>query len=219
MKRIVLASTSGTVAVSERADEMPDENCAGAASRSSRAGPTTPASSTRRRPRAAPAATRSSSSRVNPSLLLGPGRRSPVLDPRRAAVPRPRDPDDAAGRPQLRRRARRRGVAAARRWSAGAPGERYLLGGYNWTFAEFFGRLERADQGPGAACCEARGNAAAAGAAHAQAALYKATGDASPPVEPASVEMAQHFWYFDSTKVRASWASSRATRPTRSSTP
>ena len=31
----------------------------------------------------------------------------------------------------------------------GRPGERYLLGGHNWTFAEFFGRLERLTKVPG----------------------------------------------------------------------
>ena len=82
----------------------------------------------------------------------------------------------------------------------GTPGERYLVGGYNWTFAELFGRLERLTKVAGAARSRSRGDAAAAGDA-------RAGGDVPPlgphasPVEPQSVEMAEYFWYFDSGKA------------------
>jgi nucleoside-diphosphate-sugar epimerase len=39
-------------------------------------------------------------------------------------------------------------------------------------------------------------------AAQAQSALFKAVGRSSP-IEPASVDMATYFWYFDSTKAQS----------------
>jgi dihydroflavonol-4-reductase len=80
----------------------------------------------------------------------------------------------------------------------GTPGERYLVGGYNWTFAEFLGRLERLTKVPGP-MIKARGKLPLL-ATRAQAAMYRHWGR-TPPLEPQSVEMSEYFWYFDSGKA------------------
>ena len=56
----------------------------------------------------------------------------------------------------------------------GTPGERYLVGAYNWTFAEFLGRLERLTKVPGP-MLKARGKLPLL-ATRAQAAMYRAGG-------------------------------------------
>ena len=137
-RRMVLASTSGTIGVSKD-EEILDETRAATPRRSSPAGRTTPRRSTR-------SGSRSSTAQrlgievvaVNPSLLLGPGDRrlSSTGDVRKFLKRQiPTIPDgginfvdarDAAARD--RERARRTGRA----------GERYLLGGPNWTMKEFF---------------------------------------------------------------------------------
>jgi dihydroflavonol-4-reductase len=82
----------------------------------------------------------------------------------------------------------------------GRPGERYLLGGHNMTFAEYFDRIERASK-------EYHPRLKAHSrwpvlAAKLQSALFKAAGRTSP-IEPASVDMASYFWYFDSAKAKS----------------
>ena len=79
---------------------------------------------------------------VNPSLLLGPGddrlsSTRPVLQflAREIAMV----PPGGLNFVDVRDVAALLPVAMER----GTPGERYLVGGYNWTFDEFFGRLER----------------------------------------------------------------------------
>jgi Nucleoside-diphosphate-sugar epimerases len=81
----------------------------------------------------------------------------------------------------------------------GRPGERYLLGGHNMTFAEYFDRMERLSK-------EYSPRLKLPGdwphlAARAQAAIFKALGR-TPPIEPAAAEMAKYFWYFDGEKAR-----------------
>jgi dihydroflavonol-4-reductase len=134
---------------------------------------------------------------VNPSLLLGPGdeRQSstgdvkkflrqeiPIVPPGGLSFVDARDAAAAT-------------VAAMER---GRPGERYLLGGPNWTFAEFFGRLERTSKVRGP-----RLRLPAQLAAHAAGFLehaYKAV-DRRAPVDKVSVEMSQVYWYCDSSKA------------------
>ncbi|HVX98077.1 MAG TPA: NAD-dependent epimerase, partial [Polyangia bacterium] len=69
---------------------------------------------------------------------------------------------------------------------------------YNLTFAEFFGRLERLTK-VAAPLLRSRGPLPLL-ATRAQAALYRHWGR-RVPVEPQSVEMAEHFWYFDAGKA------------------
>ncbi len=111
VSRIVMASTSGTVACPAARTTSPTRRRR-RRSTSSGAGATTRASSIRKRRRARACGDKVELVTVNPSLLLGPGRRSPQLDAPRPAVPGPRDPADAGGRAERGRRARRRGAAA-----------------------------------------------------------------------------------------------------------
>ena len=86
-------------------------------------------------------------------------------------------------------------VAAMKR---GRHGERYLLGGPNWSFSEFFGRLERIS-GVAAPRLALPARVATTGARWLSN-FYKQW-DAAPPVEPGEVEMAEHFWYLDARQA------------------
>lgn len=196
-KRIVVASTSGTVAVSEREDELPDETSPA------------PVDIIARWPYYASKLYQEEAARhacggalelvlVNPSLLLGPG------DDRLSST---RDVLSFLARdiqmtpPGGLNFVDARDVAAIlpAAMERGRAGERYLLGGYNWTFAEFFGRLERLTKVAGPVL-KAPWKLALLGA-QAQAALYRKLGR-TPPVEVESVEMARYYWYFESAKAR-----------------
>jgi dihydroflavonol-4-reductase len=196
-KRLVMASTSGTVAVSERADELPDETSPA------------PVDIIARWPYYASKLYQEEAARhacgsalelvmVNPSLLLGPGddRLSSTRDVLSFLAR-----DIAMTPPGGLNFVDVRDVAAVlpAAMERGRPGERYLLGGYNWTFAEFFGRLERLTKVAGP-MLKARGKWTVL-AAHAQAAVYRKLGR-TPPVDPESVEMSRYFWYFESTRAR-----------------
>jgi dihydroflavonol-4-reductase len=134
---------------------------------------------------------------VNPSLLLGPGdtrgsstgdvkkflrREIPIVPSGGVNFVDARDAADAT-------------VAALER---GRPGERYLLGGPNWTFEEFFGRLERASKvrAPRLKVPDRMARAATTLFQHAFEAFHK-----EPPVDRISVEMSQHYWWCDSGKA------------------
>ena len=134
---------------------------------------------------------------VNPSLLLGPGdrrgsstgdvlkflrRQIPVVPPGGINFVDARDAAEAT-------------VAAM---EGGRSGHRYLLGGPNWTLAEFFGRLERVSKvrGPWLRVPAPMAKAGATLMEHLFRALEK-----EPPVDPVSVEMGQVYWYCDSTKA------------------
>lgn len=80
----------------------------------------------------------------------------------------------------------------------GAHGERYLLGASNWTFEKFFGRLERLTKI--AAPRFSLPSKLAVTGAQVVHALYKHW-KLAPPVQPAEVEMAEYFWYLDSSKA------------------
>ncbi len=191
-----MSSTSGTVAVSRRADEMPDESSP------------TPMEIVARWPYYASkvyqeeAARRACGDRVelvmvNPSLLLGPG--DDRLSSTRVVLQfLAREiamvPPGGLNFVDVRDVAALLPVAMER----GTAGERYLVGGHNWTFAEFFGRLERLTKVSGPVL-KARGKLPLL-ATRAQAAMYRHWGR-KPPLEPQSVEMSEYFWYFDSGKA------------------
>lgn len=80
----------------------------------------------------------------------------------------------------------------------GRHGERYLLGAANWTFAEFFGRLERLT-GVSAPMLKVPKSVAVFGANFIDS-IYK-NFNKSAPFEASEVEMGEHFWYFDSSKA------------------
>jgi dihydroflavonol-4-reductase len=134
---------------------------------------------------------------VNPSLLLGPGdaRQSSTGDVRRFLEGRlPVIPHGGLSFVDVRDAAAST-VAAIER---GRPGERYLLGGPNWTCADFFGKIGRvAHTRP---LRIALPEVVQTRAAAAWEAVVRAAGR-RPDLDRASVEMGQLFWYCDSTKA------------------
>ena len=138
---------------------------------------------------------------VNPSLLLGPGdrrqsstgdvlrflrRQIPVIPSGGISFVDARDAATAT-------------VAAMER---GRPGRRYLLGGPNWTAREFLGRLERASKVSGPVLrLPHRLRGAASFGAGMIGEVFKRL-DRDSPIDEASVEMGQLFWYCDSTRAR-----------------
>jgi nucleoside-diphosphate-sugar epimerase len=194
--RIVVASTSGTVAVSRRADDVADEETPA------------PVDIISRWPYYASKLYQEEAARracgdkvelvtVNPSLLLGPG--DDRLSSTRPIV-------QFLGREIQLMPAGGLNIVDARDVAAvlpvamarGTAGARYLLGAVNWTFAEFFGRLERLTKiaGPKLKVSGTFPHLAA----RAQAALFEKLGR-KVPVDPESVEMAQYYWYLDAGKA------------------
>lgn len=196
VRRIVMASTSGTIAVSRREDDVADE------------GVPTPIDLISRWPYYASKHYQEQTARracrdkvelvtVNPSLLLGPG--DDRLSSTRFIVQFiARDialmPAGGVNLVDARDVAALLPVAMAR----GTAGDRYLVGAVNWSFADLFGRLERLTKVP-APKLKVKGDFQHL-ASRAQAALFKGLGR-KVPVEPTSVEMAQYFWYFDAGKA------------------
>lgn len=76
--------------------------------------------------------------------------------------------------------------------------EKYLLGAANWSFVEFFRRLERLT-GVSAPVLQLPKKVAVTGAQFVDT-IFKNWKWASP-VEPKAIEMAEHFWYLDSSKA------------------
>ncbi|ACY15751.1 NAD-dependent epimerase/dehydratase family protein [Haliangium ochraceum] len=139
---------------------------------------------------------------INPSLLLGPGdrRMSSTTDVVRFLRGQVRViPEGGVNFVDVRDAAQAM-VAAL---SAGRAGERYLLGGPNLTVAEFFGRLSRAAKlpPPRIHLPEAIGKVARFGASLIEHA-YRSRGYGEPPVDRISLEMAQHYWWLDASKAQ-----------------
>ena len=80
----------------------------------------------------------------------------------------------------------------------GTHREKYLLGAANWSFAEFFRRLERLT-GVSAPVLKVPKTVAVAGAGLINS-FYR-NWNWKSPVQPEEVEQAEHFWYFDSSKA------------------
>lgn len=197
VKSIVLASTSGTIAVTEDGELLPDETYS------------PPFEIIARWPYYASKAYQEMAALerfngkglrlviMNPSLLLGPGDErlsstKVVLDfmaRKISAVPNGGvsfvDVRDAA-------KAFRMGM------KKGRHGERYLLGSANWTFARFFGRLERLTK-ISAPKLALPSKFIVAGSQILDS-LFKQWNFASP-VEPGAIEMAQYFWYLNCAKA------------------
>ena len=139
---------------------------------------------------------------VNPSLLLGPGdeRQSSTGDVKKFLRQQiPIVPPGGVNFVDARDAA----AATVAAMDKGRAGERYLLGGPNWSCAEFFGRLSRASKvrGPRLRLPDKLTLGATTLLEHAYKALNK-----QAPVDRISVEMSQVYWYCDSTRRRsASW--------------
>jgi dihydroflavonol-4-reductase len=198
VRRLVLASTSGTVGISEDENFVANEESP------------TPLPLIQRFPYyrsklfAEEEALAASSAElevvsVNPSLLLGPGDvfGSSTEDVRNfleGAVPAA----PAGGLSFVDARDAAVGMVLA--MEKGQTGRRYLLGAANMTVRAFFGRLARLSDRPAPRLQMPR-NLQVARAAHAifEKAL-KAVGG-TPSVDAVSVEMGQLFWYIDSTRA------------------
>lgn len=134
---------------------------------------------------------------LNPSLLLGPdderlSSTKPVLDFLARKIPY--SPSGGLNFVD----ARDAGAAFISALEKGKHQEKYLLGAANMTFEQFFGRLERLS-GISAPMLKVPKKLAMAGSSIISS-LYKNWGKASP-VAPNEVEQAEYFWYFDSSKA------------------
>ncbi|MBA3393031.1 MAG: NAD-dependent epimerase/dehydratase family protein [Deltaproteobacteria bacterium] len=134
---------------------------------------------------------------VNPSLLLGPGdRRLSSTGDVRKFIKRqiPVVPTGGINFVDARDAA----LATANALTAGRPGQRYLLGGPNWTMKEFFARLGRvANVAPPRLKLPAKLNRWGATLVEE---LWRHRGK-EPPVDRISVEMSEHYWWIDSSKA------------------
>jgi dihydroflavonol-4-reductase len=134
---------------------------------------------------------------VNPSLLLGPGDRrlSSTGDVRKFLKRQiPTIPDGGISFVDARDAA----AATASALDRGRPGQRYLLGGPNWTTKEFFARLGRiAHVAPPR--LKLPSSVSKWGASVVEE-LYRWRGK-EPPVDRISVEMAEHYWWIDSSRA------------------
>lgn len=133
---------------------------------------------------------------MNPSLLLGPdderlSSTKPVLDFLGRKIPY--CPSGGLNFVDARDAA----AAFISVLDKGKHQEKYLLGAANMTFAQFFGRLERLS-GVTPPAVKVPKKLAMAGTSIISS-VYKNWGRTSP-VAPNEVEQAEHFWYFDSAK-------------------
>ena len=136
---------------------------------------------------------------VNPSLLLGPGdtRESSTGDIRRflqRAIPA--IPGGGIAFVDVRDAAQ--GMALA--FERGRAGERYILNAKNMTLAAFFQRLERIAGVKAPALRMPRSRPLAIGVNRLFSKAVRAIGG-EPPVDEVSVEMAQYFWYCSAAKA------------------
>jgi len=195
---IVLASSSGTIAVTEKGDVVPDETYP------------PPLDIIARWPYYASKAYQEMAALerfngkglrlviMNPSLLLGPGddrlsSTKVILDfmaKKISAVP-----NGGLNFVDVRDTAQAFRVAMQK----GRHSERYLLGAVNWTFVKFFDRLERLTKV--ASPRLAFPSKFAVTSAHVIDSLFRQWNLASP-LEADTIEMAEYFWYFKHDKAR-----------------
>jgi len=134
---------------------------------------------------------------MNPSLLLGPdderlSSTKPVLDFLGRKIPY--SPSGGLNFVDARDAA----AAFIAALEKGRHQEKYLLGAANMTFEQFFGRLARLS-GVSAPMLKVPKRLAMAGSSMISS-IYKNWGKTSP-VMPNEVEQAEYFWYFDSAKA------------------
>lgn len=134
---------------------------------------------------------------MNPSLLLGPdderlSSTKPILDFLARKIPY--TPSGGLNFVDARDAA----AAFIAALEKGNHQEKYLLGAANMTFEQFFGRLERLSD-VAAPALKVPKKLAMAGSSMISS-IYKHWGKASP-VAPNEVEQAEYFWYFDSSKA------------------
>ncbi|MFP6683231.1 MAG: NAD-dependent epimerase/dehydratase family protein [Polyangiaceae bacterium] len=199
IKRAVVASTSGVVAVSSDPDELRDEEA------------DTPMAEIARWPyyRSKLFAERAAFDRndpqfeviaVNPSLLLGPGDlRNSSTDDIRLFLERKIPFCPAGGIAFVD--ARDAAAALILAMEKGKAGERYLVNAANMTVQAFFGRLERISGVKAPPFRLPRTSATIAGVSASLLGKAAKLFSMEPPLDKISAEMSQFYWYCDSTKA------------------
>jgi dihydroflavonol-4-reductase len=197
VRRIVLASSSGTIAVTEDGFEIPNEDWP------------TPIEIIAKFPYYSSKLYQEKTARaickdrlqlviVNPSLLLGPGddRLSSTQDVLKFLAG-----DIPATPPGGINFVDARDVAPAlyQAMQRGLPGHRYLLGGPNWTLERFFAHLERVSK-VSAPRFKVPAKLHTVSSKLVEG-IYKTLGK-TPPIEPISMEMSRYYWYADSSKAK-----------------
>ncbi len=199
VRRVVFASTSGTIAIGTDPKAVPDETCPDPLEHIAK----WPYYRSKRyaEMEALEANTPPDFEVVvvNPSLLLGPGdlHASSTGDVRRfldgelLATPRGGmsivDVRDAA-------------TAMVAAMERGRAGQRYLLGGANLSVEAFVGRLSRVTGVPAPVLKLPKSRDIAVSLTELFSGAVRAIGGGAP-VDSVSVDMAQHYWYCDSTKA------------------
>lgn len=197
VKSMVLASSSGTIAVTKDGDLVPDESYPPPLEIISR----WPYYASKTYQEVAALEVFQGNGRrlviMNPSLLLGPGddrlsSTKVILDfmaRKISAVP-----SGGLSFVDVRDAAQAFRVAMKK----GRHGERYLMGAANWNFERFFGRLSRLTKVSAPKLALPTGLMVKG--SRIVDALFKKW-DLASPVEPGAIEMAQYFWYLNSGKA------------------
>jgi dihydroflavonol-4-reductase len=218
VRRVVVASTSGTMAVSEDAEHVATEDDETGAARAARLASRWPYYRSKifaeRAALERNHASRSNGARtashegtgdafevlcVNPSLLLGPGdlRGSSTEDVRLLLEGKvPAVPAGGLSFVDVRDAAEAMILAMEK----GRPGERYLVGACNLTVRDFLERLARI-AGVKAPWIPLPSSRQLAGAGARWLEAMSSRVGLSAPVDAVSIEMAQCFWYVDASKA------------------
>jgi dihydroflavonol-4-reductase len=137
---------------------------------------------------------------VNPSLLLGPGdAHNSSTDDVRLFLERKVQAVPAGGMSFVDARDAAGAMVSAMR--RGRAGERYLVGGCNCTIREFFGRLERVSGVKAPWIPMPKSPEIAKQAVRLMDRLVDRIGG-TPVVNAQSVDIAQHYWYVDWSKAK-----------------
>ena len=199
IKRVVVASTSGTLAVSRDADAIADESCRAPLEIIARWPYYRTKLYSERSALEANVPGEFEVVVVNPSLLLGPGdlRESSTGDVRQF-LERSIPATPAGGMAFVD--ARDAAIGLLQAFEKGRAGERYLLNAKNMTIAAFFQRLERISGVKAPALRMPSSRPLAIGLNQVFTKAVEAIGGRAP-VDAISVEMAQYFWYCSSEKA------------------
>jgi len=206
IKRVVVASTSGTIAVSDDPDFIATETF------------TPPLATIARWPYyrskyfAESAALDMNAPdfevvSVNPTLLLGPGdvNGSSTEDVRLFLEKKiPATPAGGLSYVDVRDAAEALRLAMVK----GTPGDKYLIGSCNLTLSEFFGRLSRVSGIPAPKFTVPRAPVVARVGVEVAEKIMSRIGMAMP-IDAVSFDMAQFYWYLDATKAETTlgWTS------------
>nr|WP_316627511.1 NAD-dependent epimerase/dehydratase family protein [uncultured Brevundimonas sp.] len=136
---------------------------------------------------------------VNPSLLLGPGDRRLSSTKDVLQIPARPDPGGSLAAASTSSMSATPPRPPQQPWTAVRPGERYLLGGPNWSVRGVLrsprARLQDPRTPPQASPQDSPRSVSVSPRAP------TAPASREPPVDRVSIEMGEHFWYVDSSKA------------------